>query len=799
MRSIQILLNRGGGASHSSAGVQHPRRTKQLTILVLLSALSGCAIQRVQSDAKEFLASGDYESAIKTLEAGSRANPDSAELRRNLLLARTSAVSQLIAEIAAARAKGEIQAANSLVERARSLDPGSLRVRELSQTIAADERHAAAQTRAEALMEKGQHQDALRLVVEALGEDPRNGDLAILRRKIERKLNGAYPISSYDLTDRRPISLDFRDASLRSVIDLVSRNSGINFLLDKDIRSDLRITVFLRNAPVEEALDLIVGGNQLAKKVVDEKTVLIYPNTPEKQREHQEQVIRVFYLASAEAKGAAAFLRSMLKLKEPFVDERSNMLALREPAEIIQLAERLIALYDGSDPEVMLELEVIEIGSTRLTELGVKLPDTISFSVLPPVGTDGLTVANLRRIDGDRVGVSLSSILLNMKRQVGDFELLANPRIRAANREKAKVLIGDKVPVITTTTSQNGFVAENVNYLDVGLKLDLEPTVFADDEVSIKVNLEVSSLASQLRTSTGLVAYQIKTRNAGTTLRLRDGETQVLAGLINREQRSDASRIPLAGDLPVLGRLFSSQLDDGRKSELVLAITPRVLRNIRRPEAHEAQLWIGTENYTRLRPISPRTEASRAGTQGVGDTLPIGGAAPAVATTPTSGPLPSSAPAVPAGASAPVQSPAPAVIPLSLRLTAPRQAKVGQEFSVVANLSASTPVRELNLRLKSDSKMAVLRQAAAGSFFQQDGEKVEVAQSDLEGGETRLTLTRKATVGLTGDGVAANLVFRALQPGRFIVQLTEGGILNTRESALQPLTGVDAISIEIKQ
>ncbi|MFD2452207.1 type II secretion system protein GspD [Ideonella paludis] len=136
------------------------------------------------------------------------------------------------------------------------------------------------------------------------------------------------------------------------------------------------------------------------------------------------------------------------------------------------------------------------------------------------------------------------------------------------------MLVGDKVPVVTTTTGQGGFVADSVNYLDVGLKLEVEPTIFADDEVAIKVGLEVSSVSREVRSTNGTLAYQIGTRNANTTLRLRDGETQLLAGLISREERISASRLPGLGDLPVAGRLFSSQRDDNTKTELVLAVTP---------------------------------------------------------------------------------------------------------------------------------------------------------------------------------------------------------------------------------
>ena len=393
---------------------------------------------------------------------------------------------------------------------------------------------------------------------------------------------------------------------MRTVLDTVSRISGINFLFDRDLRSDARISVYMRQARVQDALDLITSTNQLAVKIIDSKTVMIYPNTPEKQREYQEQLVRVFYLSNADAKGAAAFLRAMLKVRDPFVDERTNMIALRDSQENIQLAERLIAMYDSAEPEVVLEMEVLEISSTSLTNLGVQFPTSISLTpIAPSTGSSGggLTLGNIRSLTKDNIALGLGGVTVNLQRQVGDFSTLANPQIRVKNKEKAKVLVGDKIPIVTSTTGTGGFVSDSVSYIDVGLKLDVQPTIYPDDQVSIQVGLEVSSLGSSITTSSGTVAYQIGTRNASTVLRLRDGETQLLAGLISKDESTNSNRLPILGDIPLLGRLFSSNLDNGDRKELVLAITPRIVRNLRQPSASESEIWVGTEAAPKLRPV----------------------------------------------------------------------------------------------------------------------------------------------------------------------------------------------------
>ena len=405
------------------------------------------------------------------------------------------------------------------------------------------------------------------------------------------------------LAEQRPISLDFRDAPLRSVLDVMSRHSGIDFIFDRDVRADARVTVLLKDARFEDALDRLIDSHQLARKLLDARTVLLYPNTHDKQREHQEHVVRVFHLASADAKAASNFLRSMLKIREPFVDERSNMLALRDTPENIRLAERLIAVFDAGEPEVLLEVEVLEVSTTRLTELGIKFPDTFSLTALAPAGAAGLTLGNAGSVNRNQLALGVGGLLINLKREVGDYSTLAHPRIRVRSREKAKILIGDKIPVITATAGTGGFIAESVNYLEVGLKLDVEPTVFVDDEVAIKIALEVSTLGTPVKSTAGTLAYQIGTRSASTLLRLRDGDTQLLAGLISKDERNSGSRLPGLGDLPVLGRLFSNQLDTHHRTELVLAITPRILRNINRADDAANALWVGTETVPRLREL----------------------------------------------------------------------------------------------------------------------------------------------------------------------------------------------------
>jgi general secretion pathway protein D len=226
---------------------------------------------------------------------------------------------------------------------------------------------------------------------------------------------------------------------------------------------------------------------------------------------------------------------------------------------------------------------------------------------VPTPATGGLTVGALRGVGRNDLLVSPLQATLNMMLQDGDATVLASPRIRSRNKEKAKILVGDKLPIITNLISpqqagQSSVVTGSIQYVEVGIKLEVEPQIYADGDVGIKLNLEVSNVTDTIQTDSGR-AYQIGTRTAQSTLRLHDGETQVMAGLINDSDRNSALKIPGVGQMPVLGRLFSNNTGNTNKSEIVLSITPRIIRPQAMPNLRNADAWSGTETSIRDRQL----------------------------------------------------------------------------------------------------------------------------------------------------------------------------------------------------
>lgn len=759
--------------------------------LALASSLTGCSDQLIRKEADEQLRLARYDQAVETLEKGLQQHPGSALLRSGWLQARNEALARLIAEGVAARAAGKLDEAERLLNRAERFDSDGRRTQGLLGELAVERRQRQALAEAEALSAKGDLRGALRVLSEALKDNPRHADLLALQRRLQAQQRRAETrAAQVSLAETRPISLDFRDAGLRTVLDVVTRNSGISFVLDKDIRTDVRVTVYLRSVRVEDAIDLIVTSHQLSKKVLDSNTIFVYPNTPEKQREHQEQIVRVFHLANAEAKGAAAFLRSMLKMRDPFVDERSNMLALRDSQEVVELAERLIGLYDTAEAEVLLELEVLEVRTSRLLDLGVRFPNAVELFPLAASGAAGLTVQGLRDLTSAGVGVGVGSILFNLKREVGDFNTLANPRIRVRNKEKAKVLIGDKVPVVSITTGQGNFVADSISYLDVGLKLDVEPTVYADDDVGIRLNLEVSSLVREVPTQRGTLAYQVGTRSASTVLRLRDGETQLLAGLISNDERSSSARVPGLGDLPLAGRLFSSQRDETQRTELVLAVTPRVIRNLRRLEASESEIWIGTEAAPKVRAVGGL--AARAEPPASTASAVPGGTARAESGTAVRSPAS-------AASVSPTQVPAAGSMQdLSLEWQGPSEAQVAETFTVMLKLTSGMALRGAPLSVRFGGADLQLVDIEEGEFFKSDGAGTSFTKAiDASERIGRAGVLRSRGGGINGQATLVRLRFRAGKPGD--AEITLGSfdpIMLAPQTTAPKLPGVWRVNIK---
>lgn len=727
--------------------------------LLLLAILSGCAGYLLNRDGLSLIDKGNYEEGLKKLSEASNASPRDAGFRADYSRNLEQTLNRLLAAASSKKLAGQPEQAQALLERVLRIDPGNDRATLGLQELEMDKRHAAICLSAEELAKKGDMDGAEAALRSVLQENPKNAKAQQLHKQIEdRYLREQADSIALQSKFKKPVNLQFRDANLKLVFEALSRTSGINILMDKDVKADLKTSVVVKDVSVEDTIDIILLQNQLEKKILNENTVFVYPNTQAKLKEYKELKIRSFHLVNADAKQMLTMIKTLLKTKDLFVHEKTNSLVMRDTPEAIRLAEKIIADQDGSDPEVMLEVEVLEVSHSRLTELGINYPNSLTISPTNAAGsTTGLFLSDLDNINRNTLAVSSLSAGLNLKLQEGDVNMLASPRIRVRNREKAKILIGDRVPVINESTqvTATGTAANtNVNYLDVGLKLEVEPDIHSDREVGIKISLEVSNIAREINVGKTL-AYQIGTRTTSTLLRLKDGETQVLAGLISDDDRKSSNSIPGLGELPVLGRLFSSRRDDGRKTEIILSITPHVVGNVRLPEASEIEFWTGTEASLNSKSISLKTIGEDSfittNNMGLGRTPPR--PQPQVQpqpkapvqpqaqqqSQPQAQPVPLAVPVKAVSASASVDAGA----SLAMTWLGPAQAKVGSKLNLTLNGQSPSGIGTVSLLVNYDPSSLKFNDVLAGGFWKQTGSTPLVTKTvDPVSGQVLVDITQ---------------------------------------------------------
>ena len=580
-----------------------------------LSLLLGACASTVIDDAERLSLAGQYEEALRTLDDALRRRPEDAALRTSHSRQRERVLVHLSTQVELALAAGRLEEAQRLLDRAQKLDPSQPRVVGLVEVL------------------KRARQEAL----SAAAANPTGANNAAsnpANANATRAPASTLAAPTMGPSFQKPVTLEFREAPLRQVFEGLARSSGVNFVFDKDVRSDVRVTLQLRGVTLDEAMRVILASQQLDRKLLNEQTVLIYPNTAPKQREHQDLVTRVLYLVNADPKLALNLVRTMTKTRDIVVDERLNALVVRDTPEVVRQIEMLLATVDLAEPEVMLAVEVLEVASDRLDELGLNWPTSIGFGI---PGAASLVELGANGFRGLVANPALSAAL---RGKTGTTNLLANPTIRARNREKAKVQIGEKLPVFTSTAATVNVPGSTaVNYLDVGLKLDVEPSVQLDGEVTIKVALEVTNLLREVAGPNASLAYQVGTRLTTTSLRLKDGQTQVLAGLINNQDRQNATGLPGLSEMPLLGRLFGVRRDERSKTEIVMLITPRIVRNLQLPSTNAATLPSGTDTQPGAQPLRLAALARVGVSPGRGAPLAPGAAAePASAEVPEAPP-----------------------------------------------------------------------------------------------------------------------------------------------------------------
>lgn len=563
-------------------------------------------------------------------------------------------------------------------------------------------------------------------------------------------------------------SVSVRDTSIKDIYRTLGRIGEINVLFDGEIQDD--VTSFeVEDVGLEQALDLLSITHGNFYKVINPTTLLVIPATPDKRAEYEEVAVRTFYLSNATPEAVGAGLREILENASIVETPDLNAVTVRDTPERLMNAAEIVRRLDKSRGEVMLEIEILEADRSVMREFGVSLSEYgVTQSLAQGVadaetgGLGGISLNDIRSINATDWFFQIPSIRYQFMRQEGDFKIMAQPRLRISEGNTSNLLIGEEVPVVQTTFSTTGTVGGNVvpfsstTYRDVGIVLTVTPRVHHNREVTIDLELEISAVSRTERVTPTLELPVFTTRKVSTVLRLREGETNVLAGLLREDERTGMQGIMGLSRIPIFGHLFGSTEAEVLQFDVIMSITPHIIQ-VSNIDAEDLEMM-------------------SLGSQRVGDAA--GQVLPDD---------PGLTPGAPAAAAEPAEvgPVAPAQVVLSPAQSA---VVVGQEFSLDVFVQDATDVANLTLNLSYDDNFLEFVDSNVGPFMTSDG--LQGAVSVSPSGSSRLLIgSRRAPEdgGVSGSGNLVTLRFRAIAPGESFLSLqgsalqgAGGEVLETR-------------------
>jgi general secretion pathway protein D len=729
-------------------------------------------------------------------------------------------------------------------------------------------------TRARELEEADQLDAALREYRRALEYDSSNrlaaAKVAELERTIRDRIEASRPPSRIeqlreqarasspppllDPTSREPIKLTFTNAALRDIINTMTGAAGINTMYDPMAENQVRgpYSVVLDGVTLEEALQQVLTANGLYYKVLNPRTIIIIPDTAQKHAQYDELAIKVFYLSHADAAELSQILNQVVRIAQSgvqptiMINKTANALTVRATVAMMDVIERVIRSNDKPRAEIVIDVEILEVNRTRLKQYGIDLSDYsvgLIFSPETRPGEDGPGLFNLNTISqGVSTAdfyMSVPSAIVRFMEQDAHTRVLAKPQLRGAEGTKLTLNLGEEVPVVSTifaATAPGGFASipqSSFNYRNVGVNVEMTPRVTYDGEILLELAVENSSLGANISIA-GQEVPRFNSRKVTTRLRLREGESNLLAGLIAENTSETKRGVPGLMRIPGLRQLFSSNREEVTETDIVMLLTPRIVRTHELTAEDLGPIYIGTQQRVGLtgapQLIAP-PDAQPAATPGappVGLTQPgaapgvplgpqAGAAAPGVprtvrptvppGTTPVPGmpPPPDDQPPAAATTTPPAPAlPEPAEIapPADTAPPAPGTAQLlvsppgtefrvgGGPYTVPLSVNGASRMSTVTLTLTYNPTLVRARTVQEGSFMRQGGSSPAFSpRIDAGAGRVDIVLTRpNDATGASGSGLLAAVLFDAIAAGDVAFALS--ATATTPEGNVIPVSSV---------
>lgn len=565
---------------------------KKLILLLALTLLTACSSYQAFREGEKAEQDENYDRAVaKYMEALSR-DPDN--VRYKIYLERV-----------------RLRASQAHFEKAKKLhEAGKLRsaILEYQMAVQLDPTNEYAQVELKkALKAQKEKNTAL-------------SDLEVLKQKA---MSSGQP-PKLNPKSREPMAFSFpKPTEVKDIYKAFAKAFGFNIIYDPQIK-EKKITLELKEVTSEKALEITMRSAGHFYKVIDETTIIIAPDTPQMRKEYEDLLIQTFYLSNADVKDVNNILRSIMQARNVATNQQLNAVVIRDTADKVAIAKRIIEANDKSKAEVIIDVELMQVDTSKFKEIGANLSNysyTLGYNTGTETGT--ISIGDLSSIYHDDWNVAIPSITLSLVKNASEAELLAKPQLRISEGEKAQLHIGDRIPIATAqfsgyqqtggTTGYGAMPYRSYQYTDVGIKIDIEPRVHHNREVTLKLKVEVSSVAPSSGGDGDYLPPTISTRTINSVIRLKDGESNLLAGLIRNDRSMSKSGFPWLQEIPLIGSLFSNSTRNLKRTDLMLTLTPHIIRMPDITEKDLIPVWVGTEKNMSIRGESPRLESGREG------------------------------------------------------------------------------------------------------------------------------------------------------------------------------------------
>jgi general secretion pathway protein D len=750
-------------------------------------AIEGCPKGRTDfNQGRKSQGLHDYDAAFEYYQKALKTDPDNAEYLIKFNQARFDAAELHIKNGFKFRERGDLESAATEFQKAASTDASSVVAeQELRKTVAMI--------------------DVAKRASSAVSEAPVDSGNPLAQLPPEIK-----PLS------RAPVNLKMsNDAKI--IFDTIGKLAGLTIIYDPDFPSR-RVSVDLNNVTLEQALDVMSVESKAHWTPMTENIILVFPDQPQKRRDYEEQVMRTFYLSNTvqpqELTEVVTGLRQLLDLKRIQQLNARNAIVIRATPGQLALAEKFIQDIDTAQPEVVVQVSVLEARVDKMRNLGILPGQTASLAIVPPGttsvnnnnasnnGTNAgtttpsttgvLSLQNLSHLNGSDTSVTLPNFTANALLNDSTTRIIQNPELRSVDGQAAKLNIGDRVPVATGSfqagvgvgsSSAAGFVSPLVNtqfqYIDVGTNVEITPRVHPNHEVSLKISVEVSSVTNQQNIG-GIQQPIISQRKVIHDIRLKEGESSVLGGLVTKSDTKQLNGWPGLAHVPILRYFFSDDSRNSEDDEILIVLTPHIVRMPEWTRSNLKTLYAGSETNVQV----SRESDMRAPQQ-----------QPPISPEPTN----AQAPAAPVGnvqaAANSAQSGQAARLrfePSSLSLIAGQTATVGLVVDNVYDLFS------IPLLLQYNPAVIRVEEVRHGGFLQAGDQAIAIVlQVDKEHGQAIISATRQPnTPGASGTGTVLGIVIKALAPGTSTLSIVQVNARDSLQRPIQLVTGESSVQVK---